>query len=76
VTTALLTRPGVGAPQVFGAVIPARLPFLRRILKHPRLMHYNRLVALVMAVNLGWLVYGVTAVNWWTSGGADLSASH
>jgi hypothetical protein len=50
------------------------LPFLRRILKHPRLMHYNRLVALVMAVNLGWLVYGVTAVNWWTSDGADVSA--
>jgi hypothetical protein len=50
------------------------MPYLRRILKHPRLMHYNRLVALVMAVNLGWLVYGATAVNWWTSEGADLSA--
>jgi hypothetical protein len=64
VTTAQLIRPGV-AP---------RLPFLRRILKHPRLMHYNRLVALVMTVNLAWLVYGATTANWWTSDGADLGA--
>ena len=37
-------------------------------------MHYNRLVALVMTVNLGWAVYGATAANWWTSDGADLGA--
>ncbi len=74
-TTALLTRPGVGAvfDATAGAIAP-QLPFLRRILKHPRLMHYNRLVALVMTVNLGWLAYGATAANWWTSDGADLSA--
>ncbi|MFI6316760.1 hypothetical protein ACIBG8_04540 [Nonomuraea sp. NPDC050556] len=30
----------------------------RRALKHPRLMHYNRLAALVLAVNLGVLAYG------------------
>jgi hypothetical protein len=65
VTTALLARPDVGAA-------PGVLPFPRRILKHPRLMHYNRLVALVMAINLGWAVYGAT--NWWTLDGADLGA--
>ncbi len=44
------------------------------MLKHPRLMHYNRLVALVLAVNLAWAGYGATAGDWWTSDGADLSA--
>ena len=37
-------------------------------------MHYNRLVALVMTVNLGWAVYGATAADWWTSDGTDLGA--
>lgn len=64
-TTALLAMPDVGAA-------PEVLPFPRRILKHPRLMHYNRLVALVMTINLGWAVYGAT--NWWTLDGADLGA--
>jgi hypothetical protein len=65
VTTALLAMPDVGAA-------PGVLPFPRRILKHPRLVHYNRLVALVMTINLGWAVYGAT--NWWTLDGADLGA--
>ncbi|HEX7827868.1 MAG TPA: hypothetical protein VF477_23455 [Mycobacterium sp.] len=65
-TTALLDLPVVGnAPEV--------LPLPRRILKHPRLMHYNRLVVLVMTINGGLLVHGVAA-NWWTSDGADLDA--
>ena len=59
-----------------GQGMAPRLPFLRRILKHPRAMHYNRLVALVMAINLGWAVYGATAADWWTSDGADLGALH
>ncbi|MDT5018338.1 MAG: hypothetical protein QOD39_4498, partial [Mycobacterium sp.] len=78
-TSAELTRPDVAtvgdAPQVFdpmGRGVAPCLPFLRRILKHPRVMHYNRLVALVMAVNLGWAVYGGAAANWWTSEGAHL----
>jgi hypothetical protein len=65
------------ADQVYDAMgggIPPCLPFLRRILKHPRLMHYNRLVALAMIVNLGWAAYGATAANWWTSDGTDLRA--
>ena len=37
-------------------------------------MHYNRLVALVLAINVGWAVYGATAADWWTSNGADLGA--
>ncbi|GAB3998539.1 hypothetical protein GCM10029992_24630 [Glycomyces albus] len=34
------------------AALPALLPPVRRALKHPALMHYNRLAALVVAVNL------------------------
>jgi hypothetical protein len=66
VTTALRALPVAGnAPEV--------LPLPRRILKHPRLAHYNRLVALVMTINVGWGVHGV-ATNWWTSDGTDLDA--
>jgi hypothetical protein len=36
------------------------------MLKHPLLMHYNRLIAGVVAVNLGVLVYGLTAGGWWS----------
>ena len=55
------------------AIAPC-LSFPRRILKHPRLMPYNRLVVLTMAVNLGWAIYAATAADWWTSDGADLGA--
>jgi hypothetical protein len=66
VTTALLAVPDVGAD-------PEVLPLPRRILKHPRLMHYNRLVVLVMTINLGLALHGVAA-NWWTADGAALDA--
>jgi hypothetical protein len=75
VTTAPLTKPTVGT--VYDAMAEAIAPclsFPRRILKHPRLMPYNRLVVLTMALNLGWAIYAATAANWWTSGGADLGA--
>jgi hypothetical protein len=81
VTTALLTRPDarpiddpvgeVGVPVGEGCA--PRLPVLRRLLKHPRVMQYNRLIVFVVIVNLGWAVYGATAGSWWTSQGADLA---
>lgn len=74
-SAALLTRPDVGVADTSGAVgMAPRLPLLRRILKHPRAMHYNRLVALVMSVNLGWAVYAATAADWWSSQGTELEA--
>lgn len=89
-TTALLTRPDArlidvptaaapcaGLPQTGTAVgegCAPRLPLLRRLLKHPRVMHYNRLIVFVVIVNLGWAVYGAAAGNWWTSQHTDLSA--
>jgi hypothetical protein len=51
-----------------------RLPLYRRAPKHPRVMHYNRLVALVVAVNLCWALYAATIAEWWTSDGTDLRA--
>ncbi|MFE9257850.1 hypothetical protein [Streptomyces sp. NPDC006879] len=43
-------RPPVPAPAV-PEPLPAPTPLLRRMLKHPRLMHHNRLAALVLAAN-------------------------
>ncbi|MFC7303771.1 hypothetical protein ACFQVC_06025 [Streptomyces monticola] len=39
-----------------GVELPPLTSRPRRLLKHPRLMHYNRLAALVLAVNAGLLV--------------------
>ncbi|MET8976002.1 hypothetical protein ABZX85_10320 [Streptomyces sp. NPDC004539] len=38
-----------------GTPLPPLISLPRRLLKHPRLMHYNRLAALVFAVNVGCL---------------------
>ncbi|GAA4197361.1 hypothetical protein [Microbispora amethystogenes] len=46
----------------------------RRLLKHPRLMHHNRLAALVLVANLAVLAHGLGRGGWWTSGGVDLRA--
>jgi hypothetical protein len=76
-TASLLALPDVDTAHevddVKGGIAPC-LPLPRRILKHPRLMHYNRLVALVMTINVGWAVCGVTTAHWWTADGADLGA--
>ena len=53
--------------------LPSWTRLARRIFKHPKLMQYNRLVALVLASNVLVGVYGVVA-GWWTSNGIDLRA--
>jgi hypothetical protein len=55
-------------------VLPPPTAPLRRILKHPRLMHHNRLVALVLAANLALLVHALTAGGWWSGGHIELGA--
>ncbi len=45
----------------------------RRLLRHPRLMQYNRLAALMLAVNAVVAVHATTS-GWWAAGGADLRA--
>ena len=54
--------------------LPPEIPTLRKIFKDRRLMLHNRLAALVVVVNLGWLVYGATFGNWWSSEGHNLGA--
>ena len=43
------------APPATLAELPPLTSAPRRLLKHPRLMHYNRLAALVMLANIGFL---------------------
>ena len=55
-----------GPHQTYAAMgrgVAPSLPLARRILKHPIVMRYNRHVALVMAINLGWGTYGASAAN-------------
>lgn len=44
--------------------LPPRTGALRRALKHPRLMHYNRLAAGVLAVNLALAAVGAAEGRW------------
>jgi hypothetical protein len=41
-------------------VLPPETSWPRRILKHPRLMHYNRLITLVLLANLGYAAWAAT----------------
>jgi hypothetical protein len=55
-------------------VLPAHTARVRRTLKHPRLMHYNRLIVGVVLTNLGVLAYGATLGQWWSGYLAPLAA--
>lgn len=46
--------------------LPPRLPLPRRILAHPTLMHYHRLTAVVLLVNLGLAGYMLGTGGWST----------
>ncbi len=48
-------------------VLPKKQPMYKRVWKHPFLMQYNRLIALIAIVNIGFLIHGITAGNWWSS---------
>jgi hypothetical protein len=52
--------------------LPSCRPSVQRILKHPRAMHYNRLIVLVLVANVGGAIYSVSVAGWWTSHGTDL----
>ena len=54
--------------------LPPQQHLLRRFSKRPLMMHYNRLIWLVIAVNLALLGFGLTSGMWWTRGGVDLAA--
>ena len=62
------------AETYLDADLPAEQPLARRMTKRPSMMHYNRLIVLVTAVNLVILFYGLNYWQWWAAGGIDLSA--
>ena len=64
------------APALRG--MPVRAPgfgrAVRRVSKHPRLMHYHRLIVLVVAINLGVFWYHQDRGDWLIEDGSALSA--
>jgi hypothetical protein len=62
-TAALSPATGTAVP------LPPLISLPRRVFKHPALMHYNRLIALVMAVNLAVLAAGLADGRWAGSAG-------
>jgi hypothetical protein len=52
--------------------LPTLAAGVRRGLKHPRLMHYHRLVALVIVVNAGLLVHQLSRGDWHIADGSAL----
>ncbi len=64
-----LARP---AKPAVDSALPPQHPLWRRIGKHPALMHYNRLIALVVLVNLAVLWLGSTRYQWWASASSAL----
>lgn len=63
----------VDSPERTEVALPPLTSPTRRILKHPRLMHHNRLAALVLLANLALLAHAVTE-GWWSHDSIDLAA--
>lgn len=59
-------------PEQNEAELPHKQSAWRRVTKRPALMHYNRLILLVVLANLAILAYDVSQVGWWTSEGLAL----
>lgn len=68
-----VSRQPVAAPRAQrDTLLPPRRGVLRRLLSGPALMHYNRLIALVLLVNLAFLAFGLSRGAWWTATGVAL----
>jgi hypothetical protein len=61
-------------PEALGWRPPQLAPAARRALKHPRLTPYHRLIAGVVLVNLGLLLYHLGRGDWLIDDGSALSA--
>jgi hypothetical protein len=60
-------------PRDDAAPLPPWTRLTQRVFKHPRLMHYNRLIGLVLALNALVIWYGVSR-HWWGNKGAHLAS--
>jgi Cyclic nucleotide-binding domain len=61
-------------PRGDAVPLPAWTKLTQRVFKHPRLRHYNRLIALVMAVNVVVLWYGLARGAWWSGTSQQLTS--
>jgi hypothetical protein len=61
-------------PDLSAVVLPPVISLPRRVFTHPRLMHYNRLIALVAVANVVTLGYGWFAGRWWSQDETALAA--
>ncbi len=62
------------APRGDAVPLPPWTRLLQRVFKHPRAMHYNRLIALVLALNAALLAYAVLGGGWWSGDESNLAA--
>lgn len=63
-----------GAPRTIStAGLPVQQRRWRRVWATPTMMHYNRLIALVLFANAALLLHGVWQGGWWTESGIPLS---
>jgi hypothetical protein len=63
----------ISARQVVTTDLPPAHSLGRRVWKHPALMHYNRLIVLVVVLNLVLLNLGAGRGWWWTGRGLGLN---
>ncbi len=61
------------APRDDAAPLPPWTRLRQRVFKHPRLMHYNRLIVFVMALNAAVAWYSVYR-HWWSGQGTQLAS--
>ena len=54
--------------------LPPQQPLLRRMWRHRYAMHYHRLIALVVIVNVVLLSYAIREWNWWAADSINLAA--
>ncbi len=69
----LVVRSARSTPRDDAAPLPPWTRLVQRLFKHPRLMHYNRLILLVMALNAVVVWYGVSR-HWWSNQGINLAS--
>ena len=67
-----LKRPSAPTVEVEPGTLPPQQALWRRIWKHPMLMHYHRLIALVVVLNVVYLNLGISIGTLWTSNGFNL----
>lgn len=52
--------------------LPPVTSLYKRVFKHPRLMHYNRLIVVVLLGNVVLFIHGLVVGQWWGSGAIAL----